>query len=204
MDTQPSATNRQLQGVRIMNIIRPFVIILAILFSGCAHGPSIYQQELDQRRSDAISKMVFMNCADMPEGATQCGLILSDPPKAYQDFAKQNCHGMKMKKCFPRFSDSFFAKMGLRYPQADWRQINLECTANPQDCSSLQAVEIKALQSHNAALSQKIENDKIDLQNQADEDSRERTRAALNAFSEGMRRSQPVQCTTWGNTTTCR
>lgn len=121
-----------------------------------------------------LEKMYADKC---PEGIAdpRCGLISDNYEIKFVEFKKQNCKGLNTKSCQNKFTASLNAQAFLRYTYANFKKIEVECTAFPGDCSTFQKIELKMLDSHNKAIISLMEialidNDIKDIENEAKED----------------------------------
>lgn len=132
-----------------------------------------------------------------------CGLVVAElsTDASLNRFVTAVCPGVAPDECSKRFVQMFLARLGERYPYANWQVITQHCEAYPVDCRQWLTLESWVLESHNATLirwaqdSYRVRNAQAAAQLEAiHREESQRASAFLAAVANGLSPPQ-VRCT---------
>lgn len=140
--------------------------MLSAIF-GCGGGPPTrsadeidrsLQQYLRWSSSETESQLAWPKCT-IPAGPGKCGLLVQQTAtREYaQAFVDAHCPptdtGDRVTDaCLALAREEFLSAMPARYPKGKAAEVDQFCASNAAECSTLLAVEIQWLKSHNAAV----------------------------------------------------
>jgi len=153
---------------------------VALLFVGCGRGifgPSPQEIRAQSIEVRAAQSDILLTCNGRPSPpskqtvyigespvAVECGLIANEvvADGFKKNFIDKACAGKADDACQKRYADMFFARMDVRYSQADWGAVATRCTAYPVECGDWRIFEAWALQSHSMAVGRQASDEHAD------------------------------------------